>query len=54
MEDLTWRKRRWDGVEAYADSKLYDVLLAKVYFRTPWKPGWVAARGRRMTTAEHR
>jgi hypothetical protein len=62
MEDLTRLKRRWDGDEAYAESKLYDVLLhrcrrlalAKVYFRAPWKPGWVAARGRRMTTPEHR
>src|SRR5271163_1743583 len=28
LEDLTWSKRRWQGAEAYAETKLHDVLLA--------------------------
>jgi NAD(P)-dependent dehydrogenase (short-subunit alcohol dehydrogenase family) len=51
MEDLTWRKRRWDAAEAYAESKLHDVLLAFAVARR-WpsvlsnalEPGWVPTR----------
>jgi len=51
MEDLTWRKRRWDGAQAYAESKLHDVLLAFAVARR-WpsvlsnalEPGWVPTR----------
>jgi len=28
LDDVLWRKRRWDGSSAYAESKLYDVMLA--------------------------
>ena len=28
MDDLLWTKRSWSGFSAYAESKLYDVLLA--------------------------
>jgi hypothetical protein len=28
LNDLTWRKRPWDGAQAYAESNLHDVLLA--------------------------
>jgi NAD(P)-dependent dehydrogenase (short-subunit alcohol dehydrogenase family) len=28
LEDLLWTKRPWRGSEAYAESKLHDVLLA--------------------------
>src|SRR5262249_24127139 len=28
LDDLTWSKRRWNGTQAYADSKLHDMLLA--------------------------
>ena len=28
LDDILWRKRRWDGSSAYAESKLYDVMLA--------------------------
>jgi NAD(P)-dependent dehydrogenase (short-subunit alcohol dehydrogenase family) len=51
LDDLGWRKRRWDGAEAYAESKLHDALLAfGVARRWPAilsnavEPGWVATR----------
>src|SRR5580692_280248 len=28
LDDVFWRKRRWDGAEAYSESKLYDTMLA--------------------------
>lgn len=28
LDDIFWRKRRWDGSSAYAESKLHDVMLA--------------------------
>ena len=51
IDDLTWRKRRWDGPQAYAESKLHDVLLAFAVARR-WssvlsnalEPGWVPTR----------
>jgi NAD(P)-dependent dehydrogenase (short-subunit alcohol dehydrogenase family) len=51
LEDLTWRTRRWEGAEAYAESKLHDVLLAFGIARR-WpdvlsnalEPGWVPTR----------
>jgi NAD(P)-dependent dehydrogenase (short-subunit alcohol dehydrogenase family) len=51
LDDLLWRKRPWQGAEAYAESKLHDVLLAfGVARRWPGvlsnalEPGWVATR----------
>jgi NAD(P)-dependent dehydrogenase (short-subunit alcohol dehydrogenase family) len=51
LEDLQWRDRRWDGVQAYSDSKLLDLALAFAVARL-WPdvrsnavtPGWVATR----------
>jgi NAD(P)-dependent dehydrogenase (short-subunit alcohol dehydrogenase family) len=51
MDDLLWTKRSWSGSSAYAESKLYDVLLAFAVARR-WKevksnalePGWVATK----------
>ena len=51
LADLLWEKRRWQGAEAYAESKLHDVLLAFAVARR-WsgvyanalEPGWVATR----------
>ena len=51
LEDLTWEKRPWNGLNAYADSKLHDVILAFAVARK-WKdvlsnsaePGWVATK----------
>jgi len=51
FDDLLWRKRRWQGSQAYAESKLYDTVLAfAVARRWPFvcanalEPGWVATR----------
>jgi NAD(P)-dependent dehydrogenase (short-subunit alcohol dehydrogenase family) len=49
--DLQWASRPWDGGQAYADSKLFDVLLAFAVARR-WPgtrsnavgPGWVPTR----------
>jgi NAD(P)-dependent dehydrogenase (short-subunit alcohol dehydrogenase family) len=51
LEDLAWTKRPWRGAEAYAETKLHDVLLAFGVARR-WpdvlsnavEPGWVATR----------
>jgi NAD(P)-dependent dehydrogenase (short-subunit alcohol dehydrogenase family) len=51
FDDLLWRKRRWQGSQAYAESKLYDTVLAFAVARR-WptvranalEPGWVATR----------
>jgi NAD(P)-dependent dehydrogenase (short-subunit alcohol dehydrogenase family) len=51
MDDLTWSKRNWSGANAYAESKLCDVLLAFAFARR-WKdvlsnalePGWVPTK----------
>jgi NAD(P)-dependent dehydrogenase (short-subunit alcohol dehydrogenase family) len=51
LNDLTWEKRSWQGAEAYAESKLHDVLLAFAIARR-WpgvlsnalEPGWVPTR----------
>jgi NAD(P)-dependent dehydrogenase (short-subunit alcohol dehydrogenase family) len=51
MRDLAWKKRSWAGAQAYAESKLHNVLLAFAMARR-WpdvlsnalEPGWVATR----------
>ncbi|MBM3530555.1 MAG: SDR family NAD(P)-dependent oxidoreductase [Alphaproteobacteria bacterium] len=51
LQDLTWAKRSWGGSQAYAESKLHNLLLAFGVARR-WKgvlsngvePGWVATR----------
>jgi NAD(P)-dependent dehydrogenase (short-subunit alcohol dehydrogenase family) len=51
LSDLTWEKRTWAGSTAYAESKLYDVLLAFAIarrwpdvFSNTLEPGWVPTR----------
>jgi NAD(P)-dependent dehydrogenase (short-subunit alcohol dehydrogenase family) len=51
LDDLTWRKRSWNGSRAYAESKLHDVILAfAVAGRWPdvlsnaLEPGWVPTK----------
>ena len=51
LDDPQWENRPWDGMQAYADSKLYDVLLAfAVARRRPGllsnavDPGWIRTR----------
>ncbi|HEY3952328.1 MAG TPA: SDR family NAD(P)-dependent oxidoreductase [Streptosporangiaceae bacterium] len=51
LTDPQWARRRWNGPQAYSDSKLFDVLLAFAVARR-WPrvrsnsvdPGWVATR----------
>jgi NAD(P)-dependent dehydrogenase (short-subunit alcohol dehydrogenase family) len=51
LEDLQWKRRRWNGSQAYSDSKLFDLMLAFAIARR-WPsvhsnavdPGWVATR----------
>lgn len=51
LDDLTWTKRPWAGAQAYAESKLYDTVLAFAVARR-WsdvlsnalEPGWVPTK----------
>ena len=33
LDDILWKKRRWNGSAAYAESKLHDVMLAFAFAR---------------------
>jgi NAD(P)-dependent dehydrogenase (short-subunit alcohol dehydrogenase family) len=51
LHDLQWSARRWNGSQAYADSKLLDVVLAFAVarrwpdvFSNALEPGWVATK----------
>lgn len=51
LDDLEWRRRPWDGWQAYADSKLFDTALAfgfaRLWPQTPSNavdPAWVPTR----------
>jgi NAD(P)-dependent dehydrogenase (short-subunit alcohol dehydrogenase family) len=51
LEDLTWDNKKWNGYQAYADTKLHDVLLAFAVSRrfpqlyaNALEPGWVATK----------
>jgi NAD(P)-dependent dehydrogenase (short-subunit alcohol dehydrogenase family) len=51
LDDLQWVRRRWNGAQAYSDSKLYDVVIAFAVARL-WPdvssnavdPGWVPTK----------
>jgi NAD(P)-dependent dehydrogenase (short-subunit alcohol dehydrogenase family) len=51
LNDLSWKKRAWNGMHAYSDTKLQDVVLAFAVARL-WpdvcsnalEPGWVATK----------
>jgi NAD(P)-dependent dehydrogenase (short-subunit alcohol dehydrogenase family) len=50
-EDLQWSTRRWQGAQAYSDSKLWDTVLAFAVARrhpelrsNAVDPGWVATK----------
>lgn len=51
LQDLSWDRKKWDGAQAYSDSKLHNVLLAFAIARR-WpevhsnalEPGWVATK----------
>jgi NAD(P)-dependent dehydrogenase (short-subunit alcohol dehydrogenase family) len=51
LDDILWRKRRWDGSAAYAESKLHDAMLAFAIarrwpniFSNSLEPGWVPTK----------
>lgn len=51
LSDLRWERRAWDGMQAYCDSKLFDVTLAFAVARlrpdvlsNAMEPGWVRTR----------
>lgn len=51
FDDAQWDRRQWDGMQAYSDSKLYDVMLALWVARNrpgtvsnAVDPGWVKTR----------
>ncbi len=51
LKDLNWNARPWDGSQAYADSKLHNVILAfavarkwPAVFSNALEPGWVATK----------
>jgi len=48
LDDISWTRRRWNGSQAYAESKLHDTLLAFAIarrwpnvFSNALEPGWV-------------
>jgi NAD(P)-dependent dehydrogenase (short-subunit alcohol dehydrogenase family) len=51
LDDILWKRRRWDGSTAYAESKLHDAILAFAVARL-WpdvlsnalEPGWVPTK----------
>jgi NAD(P)-dependent dehydrogenase (short-subunit alcohol dehydrogenase family) len=51
LDDILWKKRRWNGSQAYAESKLHDAMLAFLVARR-WpevlsnalEPGWVPTK----------
>jgi NAD(P)-dependent dehydrogenase (short-subunit alcohol dehydrogenase family) len=51
LDDILWKRRRWDGSTAYAESKLHDAMLACAVARR-WvdvlanslEPGWVPTK----------
>jgi NAD(P)-dependent dehydrogenase (short-subunit alcohol dehydrogenase family) len=51
LDDILWKKRRWNGSTAYAESKLYDAMLAFAIagrwpgvFSNSLEPGWVPTK----------
>jgi NAD(P)-dependent dehydrogenase (short-subunit alcohol dehydrogenase family) len=51
LDDILWKKRRWDGSAAYAESKLHDAMLAFAIarrwpdvFSNSLEPGWVPTK----------
>lgn len=51
LADLQWERRRWNGLQAYSDTKLHDALLAFAVARRWLKilsnavePGWVPTK----------
>jgi NAD(P)-dependent dehydrogenase (short-subunit alcohol dehydrogenase family) len=64
LDDLQWERRPWNGMQAYRDSKLYDILLAFAVARrhpelrcNAVDPGWIKTKmggGRHRRAARRR
>jgi NAD(P)-dependent dehydrogenase (short-subunit alcohol dehydrogenase family) len=51
LDDISWKKLRWNSSPAYAESKLHDAMLAfaiaqrwRGVFSNSLEPGWVATK----------
>lgn len=51
LDDPQWKRRTWNGSQAYSDSKLFDAVLAfavarkwRGVFSNAVEPGWVATK----------
>lgn len=51
LDDILWKRRGWNGTQAYSESKLHDTLLAFAIarrwpdvFSNALEPGWVPTR----------
>lgn len=51
LDDILWRRRRWNGSDSYAESKLHDAMLAFAVarrwpnvFSNALEPGWVPTK----------
>ena len=51
LDDIVWKKRRWNGSTAYAESKLHDTMLSFAVarrwadvFSNSLEPGWVPTK----------
>jgi NAD(P)-dependent dehydrogenase (short-subunit alcohol dehydrogenase family) len=51
LDDMLWEKRRWNGSQAYVETKFQDVLLAFAVARlfpgvrsSSLEPGWVPTK----------
>jgi NAD(P)-dependent dehydrogenase (short-subunit alcohol dehydrogenase family) len=51
LKDIEWKTRRWNGFNAYSDSKLHDVMLAfavarkwPAVYSNALDPGWVPTK----------
>ncbi len=51
LDDILWKKRRWNGSTVYAESKLHDAMLAfamarhwRGVFSNALEPGWVPTK----------
>ncbi|MED5524614.1 MAG: SDR family NAD(P)-dependent oxidoreductase [Pseudomonadota bacterium] len=51
LDDILWKKRRWNGADAYAESKLHDTILSFAIarrwpdvFSNALEPGWVPTK----------
>ncbi|MEI9987991.1 MAG: SDR family NAD(P)-dependent oxidoreductase [Aliidongia sp.] len=51
LEDILWTRRRWNGSQAYSESKLHDTMLAFAVarhwpdvFSNALEPGWVPTK----------